>query len=100
MLFGFVPFEADNTCAENLLIAGCHKIIVGPESNNEAALRGLIGGLCEKDMLVFCKLDHLGSMTDLIQIAIELGKKKAHLKVVAQDIDTLRDSLRYLHHGI
>lgn len=93
MTIGYLPHGVGNVYAQQLLAAGCQKTIIGPQQNKEAALLAIAGSTGEKDVLVFCRLDHLGTTADLLRIAIELGKRRAHLKIIAESIDTLRDTL-------
>jgi len=93
MTIGYLPHEAEIVYAGQLLAAGCQKTIIGPQQNKEAALLALARNTAENDVLVFCRLGHLGTTADLLRVAIELGKRKAHLKILAEDIDTLRDTL-------
>jgi hypothetical protein len=97
MIIGYLSFGAGAMGADKLLAGGCEKIVTGSQMNKKAALSRLIASLSASDVLVFCSLDHLGTTTDLIPVAIELGNKKAHLRIIDEDIDTLRDSTNYLH---
>lgn len=35
-------------------------------------------------------------MKDLFELTVNLGKKRAHTKILLEDIDTLRDTMLYL----
>nr|WP_295932886.1 hypothetical protein [uncultured Dyadobacter sp.] len=96
MLLGFLPFGADNRFADKLRNAGCQKLVILPENNRKSALSGFLGSVNEGDVIVFCQLDHLGTIKDLFELTVGLGKKRAHTKILLEDIDTLRDTALYL----
>ncbi|GGM95794.1 hypothetical protein GCM10010967_31600 [Dyadobacter beijingensis] len=74
-------------------MAGCQRIVAELEINAKSALETLVSELRDGDILVVSKAGHLGSQADFIQILIQAGLKHAHLVSLAEDIDTLRDSL-------
>lgn len=95
MTVGYLPFGAGDEFISLLRKAGCERVIVGPENNADSALLGVASGLAKTDTLVICRLDHIGTSIDLIRLAAALGKQKAHVKILLEDIDTLRDTGRY-----
>lgn len=100
MTVGYLPFGAGNEFISLLRKAGCERIVIGPENNADSVLLGAASGLTQADTLVICRLDHIGTSMDLIRLASLLGKKKAHVKILLEDIDTLRDTGRYQRRSI
>ncbi|WP_353719100.1 recombinase family protein [Dyadobacter sp. 676] len=97
MITGYLPFGADDTFAQKLEQAGCHRIVAEQKMNGRPRLEKLLSELQDGDILIVCRAAHIGSQADFVKTLIRIGLKHAHLVSVIEDIDTLRDTL---HFGI
>jgi len=95
MIKGYLPYGANSDFGQQLEAAGCHVVVAEEQMNGRPALDKLVSDLQEGDVLVICNAAHAGSQADFVQLLIRAGQQHAHLVSIAEDIDTLRDTLLF-----
>lgn len=86
-----------------LKAAGCHKIYEdlgrsGKDFNREG-LEGVLSVLSPGDTLVVWRLDRLGrSLSGLVQLIDELGRRGIHFRSLTENIDTQSSGGRLMFH--
>ena len=76
--------------------AGCHQIVRETEAGGSSGLWELVTGLHEGDVLILCQSSHAGPERDFLNLLAGVGRKRAHFVSIAEDFDTLRDTV--LHY--
>nr|WP_295928222.1 hypothetical protein [uncultured Dyadobacter sp.] len=92
MVTGYLPYGAAEAFIETLQTAGCQKIVIAQGNDDNDTLSGVVSKLQQDDVLVLASTEHV---KDFLALLVQAGCRRAHVKALAEGIDTHRDTVQF-----